>query len=295
MDVAITGSSGLIGSALVTALEAHGHDPIPVVRSGSGGIGWDPAAGRIDAAGFEGIDAVVHLAGEGIGNRRWTDEVKARIRDSRVQGTRLLATTLAGLDRPPATLLSGSTIGYYGDRGDERLTETSPPGAGFLAEVTQQWEAETAPAAEAGIRVAMLRTGVVLSPDGGALAKMLPLFKLGLGGRMGSGDQWWSWISLDDEVALIEWLLQNDVHGPVNLTGPEPATNAELTKALGSVLGRPTLLPVPEFGPKLLLGGELADELLFSSARVLPAVATAAGYEFRHPTVEQALRGVLGR
>ncbi len=295
MDIAITGASGLIGSALTERLSASGHNAIPVVRSGSEGIAWDPAEGRIDAAGFEGLDAVVHLAGESIGNKRWTDEVRARIRDSRVQGTRLLATTLAGLDRPPATLLSGSAIGFYGDRGDERLTETSPPGEGFLAEVCRQWEAETAPAAAAGIRVAHLRTGIVLTPDGGALAKILPLFKLGLGGRLGSGDQWWSWISIDDEVGLIEWLLHNELHGPVNLTGPDPVTNADYTKALGSVLGRPTFLPVPAFGPKLVLGEDMAEELLFASARVMPAVASGAGYEFRHQTVAEALRGVLGR
>lgn len=295
MHVAITGSSGLIGTALRSHLTAKGHQVTRIVRSGNDGIVWDIAAGTIDKAGLEGVDAVVHLAGEGIGERRWSDEVKASILNSRVDGTRLLASALADLDKPPSVLLSGSAIGIYGDRGDERLTESSTQGEGFLAEVTAAWEAETKPAEDAGIRVAHLRTGIVQSPEGGALKKTLPLFKFGLGGKMGSGKQYWSWISIDDEVGMIEWLLTNELSGPVNLTGPEPVTNAEFTKALGSVLGRPTFLPVPAFGPKLLLGSELAEELLFTSTRVLPEVASEAGYEFQHPTIEAALRGVLGR
>jgi uncharacterized protein (TIGR01777 family) len=297
MDIAITGSTGLIGKALVHRLEAAGHRAVPVVRSAGGGdvIRWDPAAGTIEAAAFEGIDAVVHLAGEPIGARRWNTDVKRAIRDSRVDGTSLLSATLAGLTTPPAVLLSGSAIGIYGNRGDERLTETSAPGEGFLAGVTAEWEAATAPAEQAGIRVVHLRTGIVLSPEGGALAKQLPLFKFGLGGKLGSGRQYWSWISLDDEVAMIEWLLDADVAGPVNLTAPEPVTNAAFTDALGKALGRPTFLPVPSFGPKLVLGGELADELLFTSARVIPEVATNAGYQFTHQTIGAAFTGLLPR
>ena len=295
MDIAITGSSGLIGTALRASLEAAGHNAIRVVRSGSDGIGWDPAEGRIDAAGFEGIDAVVHLAGEGIGERRWNDEVKKSILDSRVDGTTLLATTLAGLQNPPKVLLSGSATGYYGERGDEILTEESSKGEGFLSDVVEAWESSAKPAVDAGIRTAFLRTGIVLSPDGGALGKMLPIFKLGAGGKMGNGKQWWSWISIDDEIGMIEWLLANDVSGPVNLVAPGATTNAEFTDVLGDVMKRPTFLPVPKFGPKLLLGGELANELLFTSTRVEPGVAASAGYQFKHPDLEGALRAALGK
>ena len=295
MDIAITGSSGLIGTALRASLEAAGHNAIRVVRSGSDGIGWDPAEGRIDAAGFEGIDAVVHLAGEGIGERRWNDEVKKSILDSRVDGTTLLATTLAGLQNPPKILLSGSATGYYGERGDEILTEESSKGEGFLSDVVEAWESSAKPAVDAGIRTAFLRTGIVLSPDGGALGKMLPIFKLGAGGKMGNGKQWWSWISIDDEIGMIEWLLANDVSGPVNLVAPGATTNAEFTDVLGDVMKRPTFLPVPKFGPKLLLGGELANELLFTSTRVEPGVAASAGYQFKHPDLEGALRAALGK
>ncbi len=295
MDIAITGSSGLIGTALVTHLEAAGHRPIRVTRSGSDGIHWDPARGEIDAASFEGIDAVVHLAGEGIAEKRWTDAQKARILDSRVDGTTLLARTLAGLDRPPAVLLSGSAIGYYGDRGDTVITETSPPGSDFAAEVSIAWEACTAEAEAAGIRVAHLRTGIVLSAAGGVLGKLLPLYRAGLGGKLGGGHQYMSWISIDDEVGIITWLLDTEICGAVNLTAPEPVTNHDFTKALGAALHRPTFLTVPSFGPKILLGSELADSLLFSSARVAPTVAEGAGYEFRHRTIDAALADVLDR
>lgn len=299
MDIAVTGASGLIGSKLVTALAADGHRPVRLVRRdpapGEDAVRWDPAAGTIDAASLEGIGAVVHLAGEGIAEKRWSAEQKKRILDSRVQGTSLLATTLANLTTPPAVLLSGSAIGFYGDRGDEALTETSGPGDIFLADVCRAWEAATAPAEAAGIRVAHLRTGIVLDRNGGALAKTLPLFRLGIGGRLGSGRQWWSWIGIDDEVGAIRFLLDADVAGPVNLTAPNPVTNAEFTKVLGQVLGRPTLLPVPAFGPKLLLGSELAEQLLFTSARVLPDVLTAAGYAFQAPDLEGALRQELDR
>lgn len=297
MQVAITGASGLIGSALSSALRAADHEVVEVTRraAGPGQIGWDPAAGSIDANGFAGLDAVVHLAGEGIAEKRWTDEQKRRIRDSREQGTALLADALAGLQHPPRVLLSGSAVGWYGDRGDEVLTEESARGTGFLSDVCEAWETATAPAGEAGIRVTHLRTGIVLSANGGALAKQLPLFKIGLGGRIGSGQQYWPWISMDDEVGAISWLLSNDVAGPVNLTGPEPVTNREFTAALGAVLGRPTVLPVPRVGPRFLLGRELADNLLYTSARVVPHVMQDRGYVFQHTDVEAALRGVLGR
>lgn len=299
MKIAISGASGLIGTALARSLRLDGHDVLPLVRrpvsEGEQAVRWDPAAGTIDAAALEGIDGVANLAGAGIGDKRWSDAYKREVLESRTKGTDLLARTLAGLERPPTVLVNGSAMGIYGDTGDTAVTEEGPLGHDFLAEVCKQWEAAAAPAAAAGIRVAFPRTGIVLSPNGGALAKLLPLFRLGLGGRMGSGKQWWSWISLDDEVGAIRWLLDHEVAGPVNLTAPEPATNAEMTKVLGGVLHRPTLLPVPSFGPKLLLGGELADALLFTSQRVLPGVLTAQGYPFAHPTLEVALRALLDR
>ncbi|MEJ7846192.1 MAG: TIGR01777 family oxidoreductase, partial [Acidimicrobiales bacterium] len=293
--------SGLIGSALVRSLRDDGHDVVRVVRSGSAGDGdattvaWDPMQGTIDAAGLEGVEAAVHLAGAGIGDERWSDDRKRVILESRTKGTALLARTLAGLAAPPAVLLSGSAVGYYGDRGDEVCTETSPAGTGYLAEVCESWEAAATPAVEAGIRTAFLRTGIVQTKAGGALKKTLPLFKLGLGGRFGSGKQWWSWISLADEVGAIRHLLDHDVSGPVNLTAPAPVTNAEYTSTLGSVLGRPTVLPVPSFGPKLLLGAEGAKAVLLDGQRAVPAVLEREGYSFRHPTLEAALRAELSR
>jgi uncharacterized protein (TIGR01777 family) len=298
MRVAVTGSSGLIGSALVRSLHNDSHEVVRVVRSASGDDGtvvWDPMRGAIDAAGLEGVDAVVHLAGAGIGDERWSDDRKREIRESRTNGTALLARTLAELTPRPAVLLSGSAIGYYGDRGDEVCTEASPAGTGFLAEVCEAWEAAAAPAAEAGVRTAFLRTGIVQTKAGGALKKTLPLFKLGLGGRFGSGRQWWSWISLTDEIGAIRHLLDHDVSGPVNLTAPAPVTNAEYTSTLGSVLGRPTVVPVPSFGPKLLLGAEGAQAMLLDGQRVLPSVLERDGYPFLHPTLEAALRAELSR
>jgi hypothetical protein len=297
MDVAVTGSSGLIGTALVEALGAAGHRVLRVVRGAPTGdaIAWDPKAGTIDAAGLEGVGAVVHLAGAGIGDRRWNDAYKRELVDSRVQGTGLLARTLAGLTRPPAVLVSASAVGWYGDRGDEVLDESSAPGTGFLAKLCQQWETAADPARAAGIRVAHTRSGVVLSPRGGALKKELPLFKLGLGGRFGTGTQWQSWISLDDEIGALVHLLTADIGGPVNLTAPAPVTNAEMTKTLGTVLHRPTLIPVPSFGPKLLLGPELAAVLLYEGQRVVPRALQASDYRFAHPTLEEALRALLDR
>ena len=296
MRVAVTGSSGLIGSALVRSLESDGHTAIRVVRSGGGAgtVRWDIDRGELDAAGLEGLDGVVHLAGEGIAEKRWTDEQKAKILDSRVRGTTLLATTLAGLQAKPPVLVSGSAIGVYGNRGDEPLSEASLAGTGFLAEVVLAWEAAAAPAEVAGIRVPKIRTGIVLDKDGGVLDRLVGLARFGLLGKLGSGRQWMSWISLADEVAAIRFLLDHEVDGPVNLTAPAPATNAAFTKTLGRVLKRPTFLPVPGFGPKLLVGAELAQALLYDGQRVLPERLLEAGYEFRQPVLEPALRDLLG-
>jgi uncharacterized protein (TIGR01777 family) len=296
VDVAVTGSSGFLGTALIGALRAGGHQVRRVVRhrpTADDQVGWDPQAGTIDLDALAGVDAVVHLAGESIGARRWSDEQKRRIEESRTRGTALVARAVSELDPRPQVLLSASGMNYYGDRGDDEVTEADPPGSGFLADVCVAWEAAAQPAIGAGVRTAFLRTGLVLDAGGGALAKMLPLFKLGLGGRMGSGRQWWSWISLEDEIGAMLHLLGTDVTGPVNLTAPGPVTNADLTRALGHVLHRPTLLPVPRIGPRLLLGAELADTLLFTSLRVQPDVLLASGYAFRHPTLEPALRAAV--
>jgi uncharacterized protein (TIGR01777 family) len=298
VEIAVTGSSGLIGGALVDSLVADGHRVRRLVRrppTSPDEVRWDPAAGVLDPADLQGVEAAVNLAGPGIGDQRWTDERKRELRDARVDGTRLLAQVLAGLEPRPRALVTGSAIGWYGDRGDEVLTESSSPGDDFLAELCLAWEAAAAPAADAGIRVAAIRTGIVLAPGGGALAKLLPLFKLGLGGRMGSGRQWWSWITLVDEVRAIRHLLDHDVAGPVNLTAPGTVTNQDLTKALGRVLHRPAALPVPRFGPKLLLGGEAAETFLYASQRVVPGVLADAGFTFEHDEIEAALRTVVGR
>jgi uncharacterized protein (TIGR01777 family) len=302
VEVAITGASGLIGSAITRALRDDGHTVLSLIRPASTGqragadaIRWDPVAGTIEADGLEGIDAVVHLAGAGIGNRRWSPERKREIRESRVRGTDLLARTLAGLSRPPGVFVSGSAVGFYGDRGDEVLTEQSEPGADFLAEVVQAWEAAALPAVDAGIRTVFLRNGVVLAAVGGMLPRLVTMFRLYVGGRLGSGRQWLSWVSIDDEVGVIRFLFDNaDVSGPINVTGPAPITNAEFTKALGAALHRPTVVPVPAFGPRLVLGREMADELLFVSQRAVPAALTAAGYRFAHPDVATALAALLG-
>jgi uncharacterized protein len=292
MRVAVTGSHGLIGSALLDHLAAHGHDAVRIVRSepAAGEIGWDPASGRLDPAALAGVDAVVNLAGAGIGDHRWTADYKRQVRESRTVGTRVLAEAIAAATDGPKVLLSGSGVHYYGDRGDEQLDESSSPGAGFLAGVVRDWEAATEPAATAGVRVVHLRSAVVLAKEGGALTKMLPLFKLGLGGRFGSGRQWMSWISIDDEAEAIVHLLASDVAGPVNLTAPEPVTNAQFADTLGDVLRRPTILPVPAFGPKLVLGAERATDMLFASLRVHPRVLQADDYVFKHATLERALR-----
>jgi uncharacterized protein (TIGR01777 family) len=297
--VAVTGSSGFIGTALVKALEGDGHQVTRLVRgapSAPNQLQWDPAAGTIDAAGLEGHDAVVHLAGVGIGDHKWTDQHKAAVLDSRVQGTSLLANTLAGLDRPPAVLASASAVGYYGDRGAQPLTESDGPGTGFLADVVQQWEKAAEPAGQAGIRVARFRSGVVLSDTGGALDKQLLAFKMGLGGRIGSGEQYLSWISLDDEVAAIRHLLTTEtIEGAVNLTAPAPVTNGEFTKALGAALGRPTVLPVPKLALHAMFGKEMVAEMLLAGQRVLPAVLEGSGFAFTDIEIESALRRILGR
>jgi len=279
MKVAITGSHGLIGSALAASLRSAGHDAVAVDRSQPIALG--------------GIDAVVNLAGEPIGAKRWDAEQKRKILTSRRDLTARVAEAVVRDGVP--VLLSGSAIGFYGDRGDDVLTEESPAGEGFLPEVVLAWEAAAQPAVDAGVRVAFLRSGIVQSPAGGALAKQLPLFKLGLGGRMGSGRQWQSWISIDDEVRAIEHLLAVDVRGPVNLVAPNPVTQGDFARTLGRVLGRPTVLPTPSFGPRLLLGKELADALLNESQRVVPSVLSASGFEFRHRDLECALRALLGR
>ena len=299
MDIAITGARGLIGTALSRSLQADGHRVVRLVRGGTSGpdaVAWDPEAATIDAPALEGLDAVVHLAGEGIASRPWSDAQRRRIRDSREAGTTLLAGTLAGLDRPPAVLVSGSAIGVYGDRGDEVLTESSAPGDDFLADVCRRWEAATAPAEAAGIRTAHIRTGIVLDPHGGALGKQLPAFKLGLGAKAGRGTQWFSWITLHDEVAAIRHLLTAEgVSGPVNLTAPNPVTNAEFTDALGEALHRPTFLTLPRALRHLPLGvGPLVESLLFTSDRVLPRALEASGFTFTHPDLAGALPAVLG-
>jgi len=298
MRIAITGATGLIGSALTLQLQSLGHEVIRIVRGAPQGsdITWSPADGRIDGHALDGIDAVVHLAGAGIGDKRWTDDYKRELLESRTKGTALISEAIAAADNGPTVLLSGSAIGIYGARGDAVLDETSEVGTGFLADLCVQWEAATGVAEAAGVRVAHLRTGIVLSNAGGALKKQLPLFKLGLGGKMGDGGQYQSWIHIDDEVAAITHLLTTDTRGAVNLTAPAPVTNAEFTKTLGGVLGRPTFLPIPKFGPKVVLGGELAENLLFTGQRVLPAVLERdAEFSFSYPDLESALRALLAR
>jgi len=297
MRILITGSTGLIGTALAPLLSSYGHEVIRLVRSGSstttGVIHWDPRSGTIDAAALEGIDGVVHLAGENIAAGRWTATQKGRIRESRVRGTSFLAESLARLARPPRAWVSASAIGYYGNRGDEVLREESPPGSGFLPEVCIAWEAATKVAEDRGIRVVHLRSGMVLSIAGGALAKMLPVFRIAAGGVIGNGRQYMSWIALDDAIGAIHHALTTDrLRGPVNTVAPAPVTNREFTKALGRALSRPTLVPLPAFAARLALG-EMANELLLASQRVEPTRLIASGYPFRFPGLEGALRHLL--
>lgn len=299
MKIAVTGMSGLIGTALAAGFARDGHDVMRLVRRavrpGERAIAWSPALGTIDreALAAWGGDVVVHLAGEPVLGR-WTAAKKGRIRDSRVAGTRLLSEALVAVGRRPRVLLSASAVGYYGDRGAEDLTEASAPGDDFLARVAQDWEAATAPAAAAGIRVVHLRFGVVLTPRGGALAKMLIPFRLGLGGPLGSGRQYFSWIALDDVLEVVSHVLATDsLSGSINVTAPEPVTNGEFVRALGRALGRPAVISVPPFALQLAFGAEAAS-VLMGGQRVRPARLTAAGFRFRFGAIEPALRHLLG-
>jgi len=291
--VAITGASGLIGSALSAFLRARGDEVVHLVRRGprtSSEVGWDPRSRTLDPGDLSGVTAVVHLAGAGVGDHRWTPEYKHEILASRVDGTSTIATALADLGEPIA-LVSGSAIGAYGDRGDELLTEDSQTGQGFLADVVRAWEAATAPAQDAGLRVVHARTGLVLTPDGGAMARVLPLARFGLAGPLGSGRQYWSWITLHDELRALAYLIDQELSGPVNLVGTQPLPQAEAMKALGAALGRPAVLPAPAFALKAIMG-EFAGDVL-ASQRVLPSVLTASGFVFDHNTIDSAMRWLV--
>lgn len=298
MTIIVTGSSGLLGTALVEALRDDGARVVRLVRrvpEGDDEAFWNPAKGVVDQAALEGAEAVIHLAGAGIGDRRWSEDHKRELTRSRVEGTRTLAGALAGLGAKPAALLSGSAIGFYGDTGDVAVDETASAGEGFLAqEVVVPWEAETAPAEEAGIRVVRLRTGLVLSGRGGMLSQILPVFRMGLGAPLGSGRQYWSWISIDDWVLAVQHILKNPgISGPVNVTAPEPVTNAEFTKALGTALHRPTMpLAVPGFVLRAAIG-EFAEEGVLTGQRVLPRRLLESGYAFRHTRLDEALAAVI--
>jgi uncharacterized protein (TIGR01777 family) len=289
MKIAVTGSTGLVGSALVPLLTSSGDSVVPISRPSR----WDPEKGTIDEASLAGSEAVVHLAGENIAARRWTAQQKARIRNSRIKGTKLIAETLARMQKPPRVMVSASAIGYYGDRGSEILREDSGPGTGFLSDVCRQWEAATDPATRKGIRVVHLRIGIVLSRNGGALPKMLFPFKLGIGGKIGSGQQYWSWISIDDLCSSILHCIQaTGLHGAVNAVSPDPVTNLEFTKALGRVLHRPAIFPLPAFAARVVLG-EMADGLLLASARVEPAKLLGSRFVFQHKDLEATLANLL--
>lgn len=295
MKIAVTGASGLIGKPLVIHLREQGHDVYRMVRRATSSpdeITWNPESGFVDLDKLAGTEAVIHLAGAGVGDHRWTDAYKKEILDSRVKGTDTIARAMAALDPKPRVLVSASAIGFYGDTGDRVVTETDPAGHGFLADVVVAWEAAAHPASDAGIRVVHPRTGLVVAGDGGAWGRMFPLFKAGIGGKLGSGKQYWSWISLRDEISALTYLLENEsLSGPVNLTAPTPQTNAEITKVMGSVLGRPTLLAVPSIALKTVLG-EFSSEVL-GSARVLPAVLEQKGFHFQDTTIESAIRQAL--
>jgi uncharacterized protein (TIGR01777 family) len=287
--VAVTGSTGFIGTALVTRLRAAGHDVVRLVRRpprSEDEARWDPEAGTIDLERLHGLDAAVNLAGANVGDRRWTPEFKRLIRDSRVLATRTLAIALPKLDPLPAVLVNASAVGFYGSRGDEILTEESSGGQDFLADVVRAWEAETRPVADAGIRVALARTGLPMSANGGAFGPLLPLLRFGLGGPLGSGRQWWPWLTLDDEVRAVEFLLTGDLSGPVNLSAPEPARQRDVMRAIAARLHRPALLPAPRIALRVVLG-EFADSVV-ASQRMVPRRLLDAGFRFTHPTLEQA-------
>ncbi|HEU4477037.1 MAG TPA: TIGR01777 family oxidoreductase [Pyrinomonadaceae bacterium] len=296
MRILISGSHGLVGEALIRALKTGGHEIYRLVRhapNSESEIEWSPDRYSIAISRIEGFDAVYHLAGESIASGRWNEEKKKKIRESRTKGTKLLADALANLAQPPKTLISASAIGYYGDRGDELLNETSPPGKDFLADVCVEWEKATDHAKEKGVRVVNTRFGIILDKEGGALAKMLPPFRMGIGGRIGDGKQWMSWIALDDVIGALQFALTNDgLTGPVNFVAPNPVTNAKFTKALGRALSRPTFFPIPAFGVRLAFG-EMADALLLSSQRVRPAKLADSNYQFAFTNLESALRSVL--
>lgn len=295
MRIAVTGSTGLIGSALVRSLRADGHEVVRFVRrqpAAGDEARWDPARGYVDPAGLAGCAAVVHLAGAGVGEHRWTAAYKKEIRDSRVLGTAALAQALAALDEPPAVFVSGSAVGYYGDTGDRAVDEDAPAGHGFLPSVCVEWEAAAEPARAAGIRTAYARTGLVVAREGGAWGKLFPVFRAGIGGRLGNGRQYWSYISLDDEIAALRHIIDTPaVSGPVNLTAPEPLTNRQVTEAMARVLRRPALLPVPAVALRIVLG-ELAEDVL-GSQRARPARLLESGFVFRHPGIADALRAAL--
>lgn len=301
MRLLISGAGGLVGRTLCRGLSAAGRQVTPLVRRRPGddppanSVWWDPAGGELDRQGLEGHQAVIHLAGENIAAGRWTADRKKRIRESRVQGTALLADTLARLDKPPATLITASAVGYYGNRPpDEKVTEESSPGTGFLAEVCRQWEAASRPAADAGIRVISLRFGVVLHPGTGALARMLPVFRAGLGGQLGNGRQMMSWVAADELPALVSHLLeQGSISGPVNAVSPNPVSNKEFSRALGRVLSRPAMVPLPAVATRLMFG-EMAQELLLDGVAAYPGVLLESGYRFTHPDLAPALRAMLG-
>lgn len=290
--VAVTGASGLIGKALVRSLRADGHDVLRLVRrpaATADEVEWDPKRLYVDAAGLVGVDAVVHLAGAGVGERRWTEAYKREIRDSRVLGTTAIAQALASLAEPPEVLVCGTALGWYGDTGSRAVDESAPAGTGFLPSVCVEWEAAAAPAEEAGIRVAYARTGLVVAREGGAWGRLFPVFRAGIGGRMGDGRQYWSHISLHDEVAALRHLVDTpSLSGPVNLTAPEPVTNREVTAAMGRVLRRPTLCTVPAPALKLVLG-DFAQDVL-GSQRVLPGRLLESGFAFAFPTIDDAIR-----
>jgi uncharacterized protein len=292
--VAITGASGLIGTALVDHLTSGGHDVVRLVRRparGADEVSWDPVNGVLDPGALDGVDAAVNLAGAGVGDRRWTPAYKQLIRSSRLDATRTLVTALSAMSTPPRVLVSASAEGFYGDRGEEVLTEQSPGGEGFLADVVRDWEAQAHRAQDAGIRVATARTGLVMSPQGGAFAKVLPLARLGLAGPLGSGRQWWAWITMPDEVAALTHLLTAEVSGPVNLCVPDPARNGDVVRAIGSALHRPALLPAPGLALRLVLG-EFADDVL-ASIRMTPKVLQDSGFTFTHPELEDAVRWLV--
>lgn len=299
MKILVSGSTGLIGSALCELLKHGGHDVHRLVRTSvrpkESKIHWSPASGMIDETGLGGFEAVVHLAGENVAARRWIPEQKQRIRDSRVIGTALLAKALAKHTNPPKVFVAASAIGFYGSRGDEALTEESAAGTGFLTDTCKVWEAAAEPVLAKGIRLVTMRTGIVLSPKGGALAKMLLPFRMGVGGKVGSGAQYMSWLALDDmAAAILHAILTESLSGPVNFVAPNPATNLEFTKALGRVLKRPTIFPLPAFVAKKVFG-EMGEELLLGSTRVEPKKLEASGYQFLYPELEGALRHVLGK